>query len=185
MAGESADDVARRMRERADRLAKAADKWERGASGERQVAAALADGLPTEWSIVHDVRWPGRPRANIDHVVLGPPGVFVIDTKHWDGEVLVRDGVLRQNGWRREREVARAKEAALAIANVLVARSTVPVFATMCLVRSGFVPLTVDGVMVCGVDRVAEWMQTGRSMLSAGDRESLRAQLVALPSAGG
>ena len=29
---------------------------------------------------------PGSP-ANVDHLVVGPPGVFVIDTKQWSGSV--------------------------------------------------------------------------------------------------
>ena len=35
------------------------------------------------WRVLHDRRWPGSTRANIDHLVIGPPGVAVVDTKHW------------------------------------------------------------------------------------------------------
>ena len=44
-----------------------------------QTARALV-ALPTEWTVLHHVRWPGRSGATIDHVVVGPGGVFVIDS---------------------------------------------------------------------------------------------------------
>lgn len=135
MAGESADSSARRMRERADRLHRAADKWERGAEGERRTAEALA-GLPAhEWTVFHDVPWPGRPRANVDHVAVGPTGIFVIDSKHWSGSVTVRDGVLRQNGYRRDKTVSGAVDAASAMASLLPAVGRADVHPMVCFVR--------------------------------------------------
>jgi len=35
-------------------------------------------GLPPEWVVLRDVAWPGRAAATIDHVVVGPSGVFVV-----------------------------------------------------------------------------------------------------------
>ncbi|WP_407923750.1 nuclease-related domain-containing protein [Arthrobacter cheniae] len=26
------------------------------------------------WRMLHDVHWPGRPKANIDHIAVGPGG---------------------------------------------------------------------------------------------------------------
>ena len=39
---------------------------------------------------------------SIDHVVIGPPGVFTINAKNLSGKVAVRDGVLVQKGRRRD-----------------------------------------------------------------------------------
>lgn len=89
MAGESAREFARRQREKAARLEGSAERWERGAQGEDVTAAALDDLAGRGWTTFHDVRWPGRPRANIDHIVVGPTGVFVIDTKNWSGDIRV------------------------------------------------------------------------------------------------
>ena len=55
------------------------DRWRRGASGERLTSQMLGD-LPRRWTVWHDLRVPGS-RANIDHVVVGRTGVWVIDTK--------------------------------------------------------------------------------------------------------
>lgn len=71
--------------------------WERGARGEEKLAAAIA-GVPSV-VVLHDRRVPGT-RGNIDHVVLAPAGVFVVDTKRYDGMVRVRD----RGGWFRSDE---------------------------------------------------------------------------------
>ena len=38
------------------------------------------------WAVLHDLAIPGS-RANIDHLVVGPGGVFVIDSKHYRGRL--------------------------------------------------------------------------------------------------
>ena len=64
--------------------------WARGATGERQVAAML-DRLAGEGVVaLHDRRIPRR-RANIDHLAVAPSGVWVIDAKHYRGQVAKRD----------------------------------------------------------------------------------------------
>lgn len=73
MAGESADEVARRAREKAERLLRHAAAYEKAAEGERAVQAVLAM-LPPEWTVLHDLHWPGRAKANVDHLVIGPGG---------------------------------------------------------------------------------------------------------------
>lgn len=135
MAGESAERSARRMRERAERLHRAAELWERGAEGERRTAEALAALPAHEWTVFHDVPWPGRARANIDHVAVGPTGVFVIDSKHWSGAVTVRDGVLRQNGYRRDKTVSGAVEASSAVHSLLPSVRRKDVHPVLCFVR--------------------------------------------------
>ena len=87
MAGESARDVAARSRAKAERLMRHAEMYERGAEGEARTAAVLA-AMPPEWVAIHDVRWPGRRFANIDHIVLGPGGIFIVDSKNWSGQVV-------------------------------------------------------------------------------------------------
>jgi hypothetical protein len=67
------------------------ERWLRGAAGERATAAVL-DRLPErKWAVMHDVALPGH-RANIDHLVIGPTGAWVVDTKTTRAEV--------RAGWR-------------------------------------------------------------------------------------
>lgn len=70
--------------------------WERGAVGEELMARRLAD-LPDTFRVLHDRRIPGT-RANIDHIVTGPSGVWVIDAKRYKDkrpELRVDGGILR------------------------------------------------------------------------------------------
>ena len=103
MAGESAAEVAQRLRQKAERQLEVAGQYEKGAVGERATADALAGLDSQDWVVMHDLAWPGRARANIDHVVVGPPGVFAIDTKNWSGRVELKEGhrVVRSGpyGW--------------------------------------------------------------------------------------
>ena len=62
--------------------------WERGSIGEQKLAAALA-GLE-DLIVLHDRRVPGT-RGNIDHILIAPAGVFVVDAKHYAGLIQIRD----------------------------------------------------------------------------------------------
>lgn len=57
--------------------------WYQGVLGERRVAALLAQ-LGEGWTVLHSVP-VGRGTSDIDHVVIGPPGVFTINTKYSPG----------------------------------------------------------------------------------------------------
>jgi hypothetical protein len=165
MAGESARAQARRAREKARRLDAVADRWERGAEGESQTAEALAT-LGPGWVIWHDVAWPGRRYANIDHVVVGPTGIFVVDSKNWSGSISIRNGVLRQNGYGREREVAGCAEAAIAVG------SLVPDFMTtchpvMCFTSPVSVEERIRDVTVCSTTNLVSTITAGPLVLDA------------------
>jgi hypothetical protein len=60
--------------------------WRRGAEGERRTARLLDPLERHGWAVLHDLAVPGS-RANIDHLVIGPGGVFVIDSKHYRGRL--------------------------------------------------------------------------------------------------
>lgn len=91
-AGGSADEVAKRSAAAADRLAQRADRARRradafaaGAEGERILAEALAQLAGRGWFLLPDRRTGNG--GNIDMLLVGPPGVIVLDAKHWSGAV--------------------------------------------------------------------------------------------------
>jgi Nuclease-related domain len=62
------------------------DRHDRGAAGEEQVGGML-DGLERQgWHAIHDV---SLGRGNVDHIVIGPGGVFTVETKSHPGPVHV------------------------------------------------------------------------------------------------
>lgn len=58
--------------------------WYRGALGEAAVGRLL-HGLPDGWAVLHAVP-VGKGDADIDHVVIGPGGVFTVNTKNHSGQ---------------------------------------------------------------------------------------------------
>jgi hypothetical protein len=60
--------------------------WRRGAAGEQRTARLLAGLERQGWVVLHDLAVPGS-RANLDHLVIGPGGVFVIDSKQYRGRL--------------------------------------------------------------------------------------------------
>lgn len=62
------------------------EKWRRGAQGERRTARALRPLAKDGWLIRHDL---SSDYGNRDHVLVGPPGVVLLDSKWFDGELNV------------------------------------------------------------------------------------------------
>ncbi|KRF17019.1 hypothetical protein ASG90_06700 [Nocardioides sp. Soil797] len=183
MAGESARDYARTQHEKAARHKRTAERYERGAAGELATAEALDPLRAQGWVVRHDVAWPARPRANIDHIAIGAGGVFVIDSKNWSGEVVVRDGALLQNGRSRERTVEAAAEAARAVSDAL---GGVPVTAVLCFNGDAALEGSARGVLVCSTGNVARLLTTRPPTLHADDVDRFARQaIVALPPATG
>ncbi len=57
-----------------------------GLEGERQVAKLLNSTLGDDYYLVNDLYLRGGG-GDIDHVVLGPNGIFVLETKNWNGAI--------------------------------------------------------------------------------------------------
>ncbi|NVJ03098.1 NERD domain-containing protein [Myxococcus sp. AM009] len=73
--------------------------WRRGADGEELVGELLEQLRPHGWHVEHDVR-VGQRGANLDHLVIGPPGVFVLNTKAVRGKVWVGGPVVMVGHYR-------------------------------------------------------------------------------------
>jgi len=62
------------------------ENWQDGAIGEQWTGRALRELESQGWRIFHDL---AASHGNIDHVVVGPGGVFLLDSKRWKGSVTV------------------------------------------------------------------------------------------------
>lgn len=62
------------------------DQWQQGAFGEQATGKQLKELEDEGWTVLHDLP---RGTGNVDHVVVGPAGVFVLDSKRTDGQVVV------------------------------------------------------------------------------------------------
>jgi hypothetical protein len=86
------------------------ERWDRGAQGEEQVGALLDELVSSQvvngWRVVHDASFG---RGNVDHIVISPAGVFVIETKSHPGPI--RIGRMHGTVLRQAQAEARAVEA--------------------------------------------------------------------------
>jgi Nuclease-related domain len=57
-----------------------------GWQGEKQVAKLLGSKLNDDYYLLNDLYLSGGG-GDIDHIVLGPNGVFVLETKNWSGNI--------------------------------------------------------------------------------------------------
>ncbi|WP_326599662.1 nuclease-related domain-containing protein [Streptomyces sp. NBC_01803] len=73
-----------------------ADSWHKGLTGERIAGAELARLTRHGWRVLHSI--PLARDVDIDHLLIGPGGVFCVNTKHhpgariWVGDEAVRIG---------------------------------------------------------------------------------------------
>lgn len=65
-----------------------------GARGEERVSGIL-QALPDTYHVFNDFVACG---AHVDHVVVGPAGVFALETKFWRGRVTVEEGYVLVDG---------------------------------------------------------------------------------------
>jgi hypothetical protein len=110
--------------------------WRKGAEGERVVGLAL-DALGPTSIALHDLLVPGS-RANIDHIVVGPSGVWTVDAKHYRGrlETRRRDAELWVGGRNRSKLLDQADQQRAVVHRCLVAAGlgSVPVRPALCFV---------------------------------------------------
>jgi hypothetical protein len=140
--------------------------WRRGATGERRTAWLLAPLERHGWAVLHDLAIPGA-QANIDHLVIGPGGVVVIDSKQYQGRLqLDPDGLLWHgrhllvSALRKVRWAADQADEVLGVADLTVA--------AIVAVHGTSVPwgrLEADGVTVAPARRVPDLLRALPPML--------------------
>jgi Nuclease-related domain/TadE-like protein len=67
-----------------------------GMSGERHVGQVMARELPQEYVLINGLKLP-RGAGDIDHLVVGPTGVFLLETKTMAGRIVCES----DGNWRR------------------------------------------------------------------------------------
>ena len=138
----------------------------KGARGEEMVAGELAH-LPASWTILNGVLLPdGR---DVDHVAVGPQGIFVIETKHWSGEVSVAGAQILANGRPLERSpVEQVRRAVNAVARAAEVRPDA-LHGVLCFAGPQFAdaPTHADEVFVCSYLDLVSAISLGPAVLDA------------------
>ena len=135
----------------------------KGARGEEQVAIMLAT-LPAVYTVLHGVElgrgglWRGR---NVDHIVVGPTGITLVETKNWRGRVSFAEGRLTVNGADPTRppiDQVRAEARNLADWLARQVPGAPPIRPLICFVGEAFDEglRAVDEITICNSDRLVE-----------------------------
>jgi hypothetical protein len=122
--------------------------WRDGARGERATARRVQRLQRHGYRVLHDLQVPGS-HANLDHLAIGPAGVFVIDSKYYRGALqLGGDGMLWYGRYPLAQQLATAVWASLRVAEALQLPPEVPVVPLLVIHRA---PVPWGGLSVAGV----------------------------------
>lgn len=137
-----------------------ANPWYSGALGEIQVGELL-DQLGLEWTVLHAVPI-GTRGSDIDHVIIGAPGVFTINTKHHSGaKVWVSPRSLLVNGQKTD-HLRNSRYEAKRTSKVLTLATGLSVAAHPLLVIVGAASITIrerpDDVTVLSSNALVRWL---------------------------
>lgn len=135
--------------------------WYQGALGEVAVGRAM-DRLGPEWTVLHAVP-VGAGQSDIDHVLIGPAGVFTLNTKNHSGQNVSVAGRTFMVSGHRQDHLRTASHEAIRAAGLLnrAVRGWVTVTAVLVIVNPQ--RLTVKehtgDVQVLTADTLVPWLQ--------------------------
>jgi hypothetical protein len=144
--------------------------WQRGAQGERHTARLLRRLHRDGYVVFHDRAVPGFD-ANVDHLVIGPSGVFVLDSKQWTGSVhQSADGLVWHNHYRLDRTLETVRWEAETVGRLLGTRAAALLCVHGAHVQGG--GLDAQGVAIMPAGRLRDALGHDR-VLSDADVELL------------
>jgi hypothetical protein len=147
--------------------------WKKGSVGERLLAVSLHENLGTQAIVLSDRRVP-RTRGNIDHIVVAPSGIWVVDAKNYSGLIQQKDvgGLFRTDirlyvgGRDRSKILDGLKWQVQAVRDALV-DDAAPISSAVCFTDAEWgwfaKPFTLRGVFVSGPNGLAREIATLRS----------------------
>jgi hypothetical protein len=159
------------------------EAWAKGAEGERLTASALESLEGDGYVLLNDLRIPGR-RSNVDHVLVGPSGVYVIESKNYSGAIKITSRAVTLNGRRRDRDIKEVLREAEVVETALAGRPEAEVMPVLSLHAgevsgSLFSEPTVRGVRVGSSRKLPGWIRGRPTILSQGQVQVLAGVLSA------
>lgn len=166
------------------------ENWRTGRDAERRTAKALKPLTRVDWAVVHDV---ASSRGNRDHILIGPGGVFLVDTKDLGGVATVQGEVvcverpdnprgaypvpnlakwIRGDAARLSEELGRLTSERVWVNAVVLFWNDFPAVA-----------VETEGVAFIGGHRATSWFEDQPERLSRARVDRLRAAVAALPRA--
>jgi hypothetical protein len=182
MAGSTTQDVAARARQRFAQLTQRGSTHTDGSDGKESAIVDALNSLGAGWERIDDIKWPGYEFANVDHVVVGPAGVFVIDVQPGKGVFdLDHAAALRRDARSPKPAVEDVVSAAHAVGSLLGMVHRRPM-AVLCLIDETGIETTVGDALICSADKLVARLDAMAPILDekqvADMTEKLRRDLV-------
>jgi hypothetical protein len=144
--------------------------WRLGAEGEELVGSQLAKLTDKDprWRVLHAIP-VGHQGSDIDHLVIGPPGVFTINSKHHPGaRIWIAGNAFRVNGAHHP-YIRNSRYEAVRAGRLLTNACGFPMTVTgvVVLVRADEVVIQrePDGVKVVNRRRLRRWLRSQEGCL--------------------
>jgi hypothetical protein len=152
--------------------------WRDGARGERATARLLRRLHRHGWVVFHDVAIPGTP-ANADHLVIGPPGVILVDSKRYTGQVTQTPD---RRAWRNHYPMDRTLRALRLETQAIGAALRVRVRPVVCVhgAQVAHGGLVAGGVEILPAGRLPSMFRSSRQQLGEADVAALVAQALSV-----
>ena len=143
---------------------KGTQNWVKGAKAEAEVGELINEfSRKHGFKVLHDRAVP-KSKANIDHIIVSETGIFVVDTKNYEGKIKVkkepgREGKIVENLYindlKRNNLISKVKTQVDLVQNVLTDNGLLyPVYGTLAFFHGEFPifkrPMRVDGIFING-----------------------------------
>jgi Nuclease-related domain len=152
--------------------------WRDGARGERATARLLRRLDRHGYGVFHDVAIPGTP-ANADHLVIGPPGAILVDSKRYTGQVTqTSDGRVWHNHYPMDHTLRALRLETQAISQALGVRVRPVISVHGAQVASG--GLRAGEVEILPAGRLPSMLRTSRQRLGEAEVAALVAQALSV-----
>jgi hypothetical protein len=149
--------------------------WRRGATGER-VAAWWLGRLPAGWHLFNDIA-VGDHGANVDHVLVGPAGVFTVNAKNLTGKIWVGSRSILHNGHKTSflpKAVAEAKRTSKLLSAAL--DRPIDVYPILAILADDWrIKERPTDVLVAAPRGVKDWLRRQPAVLSPADVTAISA----------
>lgn len=149
------------------------ERYFKGARGEERVAGILQN-LPSCYHVFNDFLACGK---HVDHVVVGPAGVFSIETKFWRGKVSLEDGHILLDGQLPDRDplAQTRREASLVKTELSKSGWTGSVTPVLVFASDTFEARIAEdrGAVILNSNHITESFSTGRTMIAPAELERL------------
>ncbi|HEX2894378.1 MAG TPA: nuclease-related domain-containing protein [Marmoricola sp.] len=181
MAELSAQPRPARSRDVQGRSTRSARGPQRKGEHEQATAAGLDLLRVLGWLVLHDVTIPADPangvaEVAVDHVLAGPPGVYVVNTVSWSGPIAAADGVLTVGKTDHSDVLVEAAAAADVVRTLL---GGTPVAPLLCFERLEAVAGVAGDVALCASENILDLLTSQPQILDGAAVAQASARLAA------